>query len=48
MACTASVTQDERDKCTDAGMDDFLTKPYKPEFLKGMIEKWTGKAARIV
>jgi CheY-like chemotaxis protein len=40
IACTASVSQDEYRKCLEAGMDDFLSKPYRPESLKGMIEKW--------
>ncbi|MBW8888302.1 MAG: response regulator [Fibrobacteres bacterium] len=40
IACTANVSQDEFKKCLEAGMDDFLGKPYRPESLKGMIEKW--------
>jgi signal transduction histidine kinase/DNA-binding response OmpR family regulator len=40
IACTANVTQEEIGKCREAGMDDFLGKPYRPELLKAMVEKW--------
>jgi len=44
VACTANVTQDEINKCEAVGMDDFLGKPYKPDQLKQVIEKWVRQA----
>jgi signal transduction histidine kinase/CheY-like chemotaxis protein len=46
IACTANVTQDELDKCREAGMDDFLGKPYRPEQMREMIRKWMGREER--
>ena len=40
VALTAHALQEERDKCTDAGMDDYLSKPFRPEDLKALVEKW--------
>jgi signal transduction histidine kinase/DNA-binding response OmpR family regulator len=40
VACTANVNQEEIQKCSEVGMDDFLSKPYKPLKLKAMLEKW--------
>ena len=40
IALTASVTRADRDKCIEAGMDDFLSKPIYQSELKDMVEKW--------
>ncbi|MFP4362637.1 MAG: response regulator [Spirochaetia bacterium] len=40
VAVTASAIKGEREKCLDAGMDDFLTKPFKKKDLIPIIEKW--------
>ncbi|MBA2628533.1 MAG: response regulator, partial [Rickettsiaceae bacterium] len=40
IALTASVTRSDRDKCIEAGMDDFLSNPIHQNELKDMIEKW--------
>ncbi len=42
VACTANVNEEEMLKCKSVGMDDFLSKPYKPEQLKAIIKKWVG------
>jgi CheY-like chemotaxis protein len=44
VACTANVNPEEFQKCLDAGMDDFLGKPYRPEALRRMMEKWVRPA----
>jgi len=43
IAMTASALQGEKEKCLDAGMDDFICKPVRPEDLKEILIKWGGK-----
>ena len=40
IAVTAHAVVDEREKCLEAGMDDFLPKPYTVEALKAKISSW--------
>ena len=40
IALTAHAFPDIQKQVLDAGMNDFLTKPYKPEELFSKIEKW--------
>lgn len=40
IALTAYAMDSDRQRCFDAGMDDYLTKPVKVEDLKRTIEKW--------
>jgi len=44
IALTACTTQDERDKCAAAGMNDFLSKPIRPHTLKDMLVRWMPRA----
>lgn len=44
IALTACTTQDERDKCAAAGMNDFLSKPIRPQTLKEMLVRWMPRA----
>ena len=41
IAMTASVFQEDRKKCEESGMDDFLGKPFKPEELYGILTKYS-------
>jgi signal transduction histidine kinase/ActR/RegA family two-component response regulator len=47
IAMTASVLEEERYKCMESGMDDFLSKPWRPEELRGMINRWYRGAAAL-
>lgn len=38
---TAHAMEGDRQKCLDAGMDDYMSKPVRLEALAEMIEKWT-------
>ena len=40
VALTASVLQEDRDHCIASGMDDFLSKPFRPDQLRSALERW--------
>ena len=40
IAMTANAMEGDRKKCIEAGMDDYMTKPVKPQILSDLLEKW--------
>lgn len=40
IALTAGNVKGERDRCIEAGMDDYISKPFVEETMKTMLEKW--------
>ncbi|CAN5907949.1 response regulator [soil metagenome] len=41
IALTATAADADRQQCLDAGMDDFLSKPYGADELAAAVERWT-------
>jgi len=40
VAMTAGASKEDRKRCLDAGMDDYLSKPIRPEELAQVIKRW--------
>lgn len=40
VAVTAKATQGERERCLEAGMDDYMSKPVRAEDFQAMLERW--------
>lgn len=45
IALTASATLENKNKCLNAGMDDFLSKPVSMATLDAMLAKWLHRSA---
>lgn len=45
IALTAGVTDDDRQRCVAAGMDDFLSKPFTATQLRDLVERWLARQA---
>ena len=43
IALTANAMSQDRQICLNAGMNDYLSKPFKPEELQAIIEKYLGQ-----
>jgi CheY-like chemotaxis protein len=43
IAMTAAAMKGDREKCLDAGMDDYIPKPIKRQLVFEIIEKWVFK-----
>jgi len=43
LAMTANAFVEDKQRCLEAGMDDFLSKPVDPELLFNTLLKWLGR-----
>lgn len=46
LAVTANAFVEDKERCFDAGMDDFITKPFNAELLYEALLKWIRHASR--
>lgn len=47
IAVTANVVESAKQDCLNAGMDDFLSKPYEDTELGKMLSRWLAEGAKI-
>ena len=45
VALTANASEDDRRTCIDAGMDDYVAKPFRQEALREVLDRWLGEAS---
>jgi CheY-like chemotaxis protein len=45
VAMTAHAMKGDRERCIEAGMDDYTTKPIKRETVLNILEKWVFREA---
>jgi CheY-like chemotaxis protein len=46
IAMTAHALKGDKQKCLDAGMDDYIAKPITPEALERLIDTWLERVSR--
>ena len=47
IAMTAHALKGDREKCIDAGMNDYIAKPIHPKKLYDVIEKWVNESEGV-
>ncbi len=44
IAMTAAAMEGDRERCLEAGMDDYITKPVRPDVIAAVIERWVARS----
>jgi CheY-like chemotaxis protein len=47
VAMTAHAMPGDREKCLHAGMDDYISKPVRPENFEAALERWCARAEKV-
>jgi CheY-like chemotaxis protein len=47
VAVTANAAVDDRQRCIDAGMDDYLSKPLRLADLDRVLSRWTDRGSDV-
>jgi len=46
LAMTAAAMDGDREACLAAGMDDYITKPVRPDDVRQALGRWIGRGQR--
>jgi PAS domain S-box-containing protein len=47
IAMTANAIKGDRERCIEAGMNDYLSKPIDLKTLRAMVARWVGQSSRL-